>query len=264
MYRIHPLILIVTALWAVGYPILPAQASFVATMFNESTFVIGADSRITGAGAKDDFCKIIPVGNQIVFAMIGYAYGHIYRQIGTVTFDIFDLHRKVDSRATTSEMARSFGTMATRELNQKVDPSVRYLFKTLPSYPLVAIGLFGGFDDSNAPSLSAVRIAHDAVSNEFFILKEEKFSEPGETEVIIFNYVNETWDILRGKEFDLIDNNRSLAAPDRLAAKVMMLIREMIRRNVSTEVGGVPTVLVIEKGKSPRWHTRTNACPRLD
>jgi len=100
-----------------------AQATFVAAIFNDDTFVIGADSRrMTEGGPVDDtFCKIIVLTNQAVFTMLGVPSV----AIGTQGLNIFDLNRQAAIGTTNlSEMARRFGSMATSELN-RINPQLR-------------------------------------------------------------------------------------------------------------------------------------------
>ena len=53
----------------------------------------------------------------------------------------------------------------------------------------------------------------------------------------------------------------NLRDAEKLPAMIELLIQRAIDRDVSPDVGGSPTVLVIERGQRPRWHRKAAECP---
>ena len=211
-----------------------------------------------GGPVDDTFCKIIVLTNQAVFTMLGVPSV----AIGTQGLNIFDLNRQAAIGTTNlSEMARRFGSMATSELN-RINPQLRTQFRRTSGYPVIAIGVYGGFDASGIPSLSVVRISHDEPSNNFIVLNQERRSDTNA--VIVFNLLNEANEIMRTEELAAIQRNLTVPTAIRFAGAVATLIRQMILRRVNAEVGGVPTVLIIERGRGAYWFTRASTCPNLN
>ena len=236
----------------------PAQATFIAALFSEDTFVIGADSRKTTEGLPpdDSFCKLVLLNDNTAFAMLGVPSV----TVGAHHINIFDLNNQATVGATDFlQMARQFTNMGAAQLN-RINPQLRSASKQLSGYPVISIGLYGGLGIVGSPSLAVSRIIYNERSNMFVTGQEEMLTNAGT--IFMFNYFDHARGVVSMPEFARIRNNYSLPIPLRFAGMIDFLIQQMISRRVSIEVGGNPTVLILQKNKSASWYTRTGSCPR--
>jgi hypothetical protein len=125
----------------------------------------------------------------------------------------------------------------------------------------VSVGLFGGFNENTTPALANVTIFYNESLDSF------EFSGPelhtNTERIIVLNYLDATRDIVASEDFRAIRENRDMPVSERLPRTIEFLIRKIIERKVSVEVGGVPTVPVVKKGRSPRWYRKAKDCPDL-
>jgi hypothetical protein len=230
-----------------------ARATYVAAIFSEDTIVIGADSLITSADESpisDSFCKVVVLDNKTGFVGLGAA---IYPLSTGEVVRTLDLVR-TSAAPTIPESVRKFAEGLVAKLNSP--PPGREPLRFNP----FLIGLFGGFGEHETPMIENVTILYDNMRDVFLYSPPQ--THINAEKIVAFSYPEATREIVDSAEFKRIRENR--VDPERLAKTIQFLIDAVIKRKVSVEVGGVPTVLIIEKGRRPRWYSKAKDCPNLE
>jgi hypothetical protein len=229
-----------------------ANATYVAAIFSGDVFVLGADSRNTSASGmpiNDGFCKIVVLNDRTAFAGLGAIR---YPLPARDVVDFPDLAKK-SAAPTLQESATKFAEMVTSKLNStplgrkppaRLDPN--------------SIGVFGGFDADGPPMLTITYILYTPQWDNFVFSGPEKRTTPDEL-IVVGNH-KVTDEIMDSAKFNQIRGNATKPNAERLAETIEFLIREVIRRKVSTDVGGTPTVLILKKNQSPRWYSKAKDC----
>jgi hypothetical protein len=173
--------------------------------------------------------------------------------------DMFSVAKSVPLTDDMSEMARSFGEVAVEKLNSLL-PAVGPV-GTDPRFSLTSVG-FAGFTKAG-PVVALRRISFN-IDRWIF---EAGLNEPHvnrETFVVLnHDYFDATQKIIASPEFQAIRTRNYQTKADQLARMMGHLLIRIIRLEQSPLVGGVPNVMVLEKGKKPRWHLRAKDCPDL-
>ena len=229
------------------------RATYVAAVFSDDTIVIGADSLITTTDqlpVSDSFCKVVVLDNKTGFVGLGAAVYPLSTGEVVRTFDLV----RTSAAPTVPETVRRFAEVVVSKLNSP--PPGR----EPPWFNPFLIGLFGGFGERETPMFANVTISYDN-TRDIFLYSPPQTHFNAEN-IIVLSYPEATREIVDSAEFKRIKENRD--NPERLAKTVQFLIDAVIKRKVSVEVGGVPTVLIIEKGRRPRWYSKAKDCPNLE
>jgi hypothetical protein len=164
----------------------------------------------------------------------------------------------VNGETNINKMTDNFGNNAVSWLNM-MPPELR---RPPPlAIPLVSVGIYGGIGDNDTPMLSYVSVSYNETLNSYGHVPPRDHKKFGK--VVTLNYFDVTRDIIAGADFQAIRTMERIPAKERYAGMIELLVRQVIERKVSVEVGGNPTVLVIEKNKHPRWHRKAKDCPEL-
>jgi hypothetical protein len=229
-----------------------ANASFTAIIFNRNILVVGVDSRSIGADGRvvsDQRCKILALNDSTAFAALGYA---VYT--ADETAPVINAWEVAQARASEPNLdvtaaARKFAGSLVLKLNKTPE-------RTRPGDPIFLLGAFAGLG-AKKPMLSSVVIYN---LNSGFVYTSPT-THDAFNKIVTFG-LDEAIALQITKEPAM----RTLARGDmpnaeRLPAMIELLIQRAIDRQVSPDVGGNPTVLVIERGQRPRWHRKASECP---
>jgi hypothetical protein len=230
-----------------------ARATYVAAIFSDDMIVIGADSLITTVNESpisDSFCKVVVVNDKTGFVGLGAA---IYPLSTGEVVKTLDLVR-TSAAPTVPETVKNFAEVIVSKLNSP--PPGREPPRVNP----FLIGLFAGFGEHETPMIANVTISYDS-TRDIFLYSQPQTNFNAEN-IVAFSYPDATREIVDSVEFKRIRENR--VDPERLAKAIQFLVDAVIKHNVSVDVGGGPTVLVIEKGRRPRWYSKAKDCPNLE
>src|ERR1700692_497840 len=243
---------------------LSAHATTIVAVFTNNEFVIGADGRMIDASIHDETCKIAALNNKVAFANYGATF--VTPKDGAPRIDMYQVAKQIAvSGQDISELAARFG------------PNAAAKFNTLPAsgrrppgaIDPMTVGIFGGFNADESPQLSFIPISYSETANNFIIGALTTHTTVGKFN--LFSPFNFSSEIVNGTEFNAIKAIRYISDAERLAREIESYILQTIARRPTDmingsqieQIGGTPTVLIIEKGQRPRWYRRAKECPDL-
>jgi hypothetical protein len=229
-----------------------SSGGYAAVIFNKNVLVIGADSRVIGANGKiisDQRCKVIAVNDRTGFTALGYA--SYKSDEAAPVIDALEVARASAAKRDfdVAATARKFAGNLVAKLNDTPE-------RTRPSEPIFLLGVFAT-PGAKRPTLSSVAI-YNLKSGFLYTTPTTQFDY---NRIVTFGL-----DEALASEIADEPPMRALARAklrdvEKLPAMIELLIQRAIDREVSPDVGGNPTVLVIERGQRPRWHRKAAECP---
>jgi hypothetical protein len=229
-----------------------SYGSYTAIIFNKNILVVGADSRSVDANGtivSDQRCKVAAVNDRIAFSALGYA---IYRaDEAAPVIDAWEVAQTSASRRDfdVTAAARKFAGSLVAKLNETPQ-------RTRPSNPIFLLGVFAGLG-AEKPMLSSVAIYN---LNSGF-LSDKPTTQISFNKIVTFGLDDELAFRLTNEPAMQALARSNLRDAEKLPAMIELLIQRAIDRQVSPDVGGSPTVLVIERGQRPGWHRKAGECP---
>jgi len=260
--RVWPFLIKIGALMVLLFP-TGASGTYIAAIFSENVFVIGSDSRAVDVDGRtiksSDACKILLLNDTTVFALVGTF--EFTPDATKPLIKMYDLASAAGAAHGTNinAMASNFADSVADKLNLTTQDSQ---WRAPANDTFVAMGLFGGFNQNAAPQLTSVSIFYSSAAKVF--VHSQIHVQTIKSAVIYPSYEEATRQILTSSDFKKFMKNNSGPEPQRLASLVDVLITKMIESNVSIMIGGTPTILIMERGKRPRWHRKAKDCPDLN
>jgi hypothetical protein len=230
-----------------------ANATYVAAMFNENIFVIGTDSRRLSSDGRivsDEACKIILLNDSSAFVLMG-AETWTPNNAVVPRMNFYDIARTTGAPAslTLNAAASRFGDAVVERLNL-IPPALR---RPPPAiFPTIVHGVFGGLR-GNTMTASSIAISYSEAFNSFGHGNAFNFVDYNKPRAFVF--LDVTGEIVRSPGYKSITD---------MISKIEYLIQRIIDQRLSNNIGGHPVVLVLEKGKRPRWHRGAGECPNVD
>jgi hypothetical protein len=238
-----------------------ASGTFVAAIFSNDSFVIGADSRMVDIDGhtfrSDGVCKILLLNDSTVFALLGAKEYTPDKRLPLI--QMYDLAKEAAAvfPADIIRMVDNFGDNAAAKLNSAMGRD-----RLLSDDFLLSMGIFGGLTPNNTFSIANVNLVYESAVNRFSRGPRIDLPKPMVFKIFLPHPIAD--EIGRSSKFQTISKRHYATEADKFASQIEFLVSEMIARNVSEDIGGYPSVLVLERGKRPRWHRKASDCPSLD
>jgi hypothetical protein len=222
----------------------PANATYDAIYLSDKYVIIGVDSRQTERDGQhqDDTCKIALANTGIAYSFIGP------RGILGLGIDFFDLLKAATMETKTPrEAADRFADTALQSANT----IPREARASIDVRQVVGVFLTAGTDRTEAV------LGFVSQNERTLEFKKHIWANFPLDDVKGLNDFGKT-EHLRGglfsKDQDVTQN----------AEDMKTLVSRIIDAKISDNIGGHPTVLVLEAGKRPYWHSRVPSCPSLE
>jgi hypothetical protein len=237
-----------------------SQATYIASLIGgNKTVVIGADSIETdniNNNKQTYVCKIITLNDHVAFTLTGY-------------IDLFsvDLKNKVNFIDIANDAAIYFPNDIEKMSNYFADSAVERLNSKIKDWHadklrLIADAMFGGIDEYG-PKVSMAVIVYDPIKNIFY-------KQPVETHIKINKIITpnshnpETLRVISGDDFQAILHSNTLLQSKKYGALMDNIVQSIIDMHLAVDIGGEPSILIIEKDKPAYWYKKSAVCPGLD
>jgi len=165
----------------------------------------------------------------------------------------------VQHRYNIDAMAISFADKAVSNLNVALTEAP----KKLTADTLLTIGIFATIAPNIKPAIKNVNIIYEKNTDRF--VRSEPLGNYRPAKIIAFglptNYVQE---IIITEEFQSIGRITHPTTSQMYASMIDVMVTKIIERKISVQIGGSPTILIIERGKRPRWYRKAKDCPDIN
>lgn len=146
------------------------------------------------------------------------------------------------------------GTTALAVMAEHFIDRIRARISTTVPLPEPMIGIFGGYSDG-VPMVVGAKV--DSKVSSSLMIPTTLWP------VFAFSHQDVTGQIAGGSDFGAAATNSSISAAGRLPKMMEVLITGIIDRNLSDQMGGTPTILVMPKGENPYWDRKAGSCPPI-
>jgi len=125
---------------------------------------------------------------------------------------------------------------------------------------LPSIGVFARIDSDEPEKMSVGTIAFNESLGKYDYdvsgRSKQKF-------ITVFNEHDLTGSIVQSVAFQGIARMDGISQRVRFLGEIDTLVSEVIKQTSDPHIGGEPTILLLQKGKRPRWHKKAGDCPDL-
>ena len=225
------------------------NATYVVSHVSKDGVIIEVDSRQeNGADHDDNICKISVPKDHIAVTLIGNI---------SVPFPpkgkpllLFATEIQAANLDENPIKAAEIFTGSVVNLMNSIRKEDRTIFG------LVSWSIFAGFDGDEPKIFSSI-IAY-ATNSDNYVLAVQRIHEKSDN-ITLYNYAKESQDLI-----EKTDRDAAVASIDDYVENIKQLIERFIQSHRADNVGGVPTVLIMEKDRRPRWFAKAPSCPTLE
>lgn len=227
-----------------------ANATYILGHHADNAIILGSDSRTNSTSEngkfEDDECKIGVTKN-----------GFAYTLFGSRDIRLPSNHLKLDVLATEKDVAES--SVSPHEAAEKLSKMIIDVLNRMVYDPRglqsgrFVTAIFAGYA-GGVGEISVAPISYDRDKDRFIGDPVSNYTSSRKN--LIFDWREEFKDLV---DAGFIEDSDIQAA----AADVYSLLRVIIASNRVKTIGGVPTVVVLEPNKTPRWYAKAPSCPDI-